>query len=148
MIGLLLAVANGAIWLRHPILVAKYFRRFRRMPNVANPRIQPERMLWRKIFDRNPLYRLMVDKLAVRELVRARCPGLQMAEIVWVGTEAEQIPDQVLRDGFIIKTNNGSDRNIFCSAATTRADVETKVGKWLRVPHGLHRGEWAYWQTE
>src|SRR5262245_32416888 len=98
MIRVLLALANGVIWLRHPILVAKYFRRFRRMPNVACPRIQPERMLWRKIFDRNPLYRLMVDKLAVRELVRARCPGLAMSEIVWVGTEAGQIPDAFLRD--------------------------------------------------
>ena len=48
-------VANLAIRLRHPILVGKY-RRFGRMPDVCLPGDQTERMLWRKIFDRNPLY--------------------------------------------------------------------------------------------
>jgi hypothetical protein len=144
MIGFLLSIANALIYLRHPILTGKYLRRFRRLPNVAYPRIQPERMLWRKVFDRNPLYCLMLDKLAVREFARARCPGLQTLETVWVGSEPKDIPDALLAPGYVIKTNNGADRNIFTDATTTRTEVEAKVRKWLRTPYATNRGEWGY----
>lgn len=140
----LLAVANVLLWVRHPILVAKFHKRFHRLPDIASPRIQPERLLWRKIFDRNPLYRQMLDKLAVRELARARCPDIAWAEIVWVGTDARTIPDALIGSDYVIKTNNGSDRNVFPDAATDRAELDARLERWLRTPYGVGRGEWAY----
>lgn len=145
MLKFMLLAANVLAYVRHPRLVKKYYRRFRRLPNVCNPRSRTEKMLWRKIFDRNPLYGLMVDKLAVRELVRVRCPGLAMSEILWIGTDAAQIPDALIRPGVVIKTNNGSHRNIFVTEAPTpRRPIEQSVAKWLARFYGVAWGEWAY----
>ena len=137
-------VANLAIRLRHPILVGKYRRRFGRMPDVCLPGDQTERMLWRKIFDRNPLYALMMDKLAMRAFVRSRCPDLPLSEIVWVGTEATGIPDALLGNGYVVKANNGSGRNIFPGSGAKREDIIATLSRWLRQPYGVNRGEWAY----
>lgn len=140
---MLLALANVLICLHHPVLAAKHVKRFGRLPNVSRPGNQPERMLWRKIFDRNPTYRLMLDKLGVREFVRARCPGLALSEVVFVGV-APEIPEALVNDRYVIKTNNGSGRNLFPDASTTRAAAEADLRYWLEHPYGKARGEWGY----
>ena len=143
--SLVLALANVAVYLLHPRLVLTFRQRMGYWPNVATPRSKNEKFLWRKVFDRNPLYRLMSDKIAVREFVAARCPGLAMAEIVWVGPDPREIPDALLRPGVVIKANNGSDRNIFIRAASVdRAEIERKVARWIARPHGRSAGEWVY----
>jgi hypothetical protein len=142
---LVLLLGNVAVYARHPLKIFAFWRRLRYLPNVGAPRTKNEKFLWRKIFDRNPLYRQMADKLAVRELVRARCPDLAVTEIAWTGTSAAHIPGGLLRPGVVIKTNNGSDRNIFIAKLPVdRATIERKVARWLARPHGIGAGEWAY----
>lgn len=49
-------------------------------PNIALPGRYHEKMLWRKLFDRNPLFEVFCDKLATKDFVRKRTPGLKLPE--------------------------------------------------------------------
>jgi hypothetical protein len=115
-------------------------------PNVCYPQTRNEKFLWRKIFDRNPMYRLVADKLTVRQFIKMRCPDLPMSEIVWIGASPELIPEALLQRGFVIKTNNGSSRNIFIgNGPLDRDQINRQVTEWLTHPY-THEfvDEWAY----
>jgi hypothetical protein len=81
----LFALWRTASLLRHPRLHGKFLRRMRRVPDVALPRDYTDRMLWRKLFDRNPLFVTFADKLATKDWVAARCPDLPMPATLWAG---------------------------------------------------------------
>jgi hypothetical protein len=140
-----LQLANVFVYARHPKLVLSFYRRLGYWPNVCHPGTKHEKFLWRKIFDRNPMYRLVTDKLAVRQFVRMRCPDLVMSEIVWIGASPEQIPDALLQTGMVIKANNGSGRNIFITdVPVNRALVNKRIARWLSRRYGAAHGEWVY----
>jgi hypothetical protein len=145
---LVILLTNLALYAYHHRKIRQFHWSLGYWPNIGAPRNKNEKFLWRKIFDRNPLYRLMSDKLAVREIVRARCPGLAMAEIVWIGASADDIPDQWFRPGFIVKTNNGCNRNIFIEPQSDRQEMARKVDRWLREPYGDVNNEWNYSRIE
>jgi hypothetical protein len=132
-------------YLRHPRLVLQFIGRLGYLPHICNPRTKHEKLLWRKIFDRNPLFPVLADKLAVREVVAARCPKLRFADVLWVGGSAAEMPADLIKPGVIIKTNNGSGRNIV--VRETPADlgaIRDRVGEWLRKPYDAKNGEWPY----
>lgn len=138
-------LANVLVYVRHPRMIQSFYKHVGYWPDVCHPKTKHEKFLWRKIFDRNPMYRLVTDKLAVRQFIKTRCPGLAMSEIVWIGASPEQIPDSMLQCGIIIKVNNGSGRNIFINdAPVDRTKVNKLIGKWLQRPFRARHGEWAY----
>jgi hypothetical protein len=141
-------LANAFVYLRHPAKVLIFYKYVRYWPNVCDPKTKHEKFLWRKVFDRNPVYRLIADKLAVRGFIKTRCPDLAMADVVWTGTSPEQIPDALLQPDVVIKTNNGTSRNIFITAdaPVDRALIDERIARWLTRPHGIMHGEWVYGQ--
>ena len=138
-------LANLIVYVRHPVLILTFYGFMGYWPNVCYPQTKNEKFLWRKIFDRNPLYRLLTDKLTVRQFIKTKCPDLSMSDIVWIGANPEQIPDTLLQPGFVIKTNNGSDRNIFTGGTPLdRAQINQLVTTWLTRPYEVSRGQWVY----
>jgi hypothetical protein len=139
----LFALWRAAAWLRHPRRMNRNRRHARHWPNVARPGTLMERMLWRKLFDRNPLFVTFADKLATKDWVAARCPGLAVPRTLWRGTDPAAIPDEVLRPGVVVKANHGSGFNLFLrDAAPSRAEVELLARRWLAAEFGRSRGEW------
>lgn len=140
-----LLLGNGLVYILRAGLVWKFRRRLGYFPNVCAPRSKNEKFLWRKIFDRNPLYGRMSDKLAVRGLVAERCPDLECTEIVWTGTKAADIPSEYFSPSFVIKTNNGSSRNIFPEHAYLGlAGQRARLQSWIVKPYGVRDGQWNY----
>ena len=140
-----LILGNLFVYIRHPRQIRTFHRLLGYWPNVCHPQTKNEKFLWRKIFDRNPMYRLVADKLMVRQFIKMRCPDLAMSDIVWIGASPEQIPDALLEPGVVIKTNNGSGRNIFINdAQVNRAQINQQVTEWLTQPYGIPEGEWNY----
>jgi hypothetical protein len=142
-------LGNVLVYIRYPVRVLIFYKYLRHWPNVCYPQTKNEKFLWRKIFDRNPTYRLVADKLAVRPFIKTRCPDLDTADIVWVGTSPDQMPDALLHPGVIIKTNNGTSRNIFITdLPMDRVRINQQVAKWLARPHAVIHGEWVYDQIQ
>jgi hypothetical protein len=129
---LLFAAWRIAALLRHPRLHWKYLRRTRRVPDLAWPCRFSERMLWRKLFDRNPLFVTFADRLAAKAWLGDAAPGLPTARVLRVGQDPAGLPDALLRPGVALKCSHGSDTNILCrDAAPPRDEAVARLRRWL-----------------
>ncbi len=135
---------------RHPLLVARFFRTLGYLPSIGLPDTYNEKILWRKIFDRNPLIGTLSDKLQAKQHVVETCPEIKSAEVLWSGKRAEDIPDEVLLGNVVVKTNHGSGFNIFIQEQKVdRQNLNAQVNRWLRHhPYGRKSGEWGYRPVE
>jgi hypothetical protein len=138
----------GAL-LRHPRLHWKYLRRMGHVPDVALPRRYAERMLWRKLFDRNPDFVTFSDKLAAKRWIAERLPALPIPRVLWEGTRPEDIPPGLIRPGVAIKANHGSGFNLLIrdGPPPPRGQVVAAARGWLARDWGRRRGEWSYAQV-
>jgi hypothetical protein len=136
---------RGAAVIRHPVLHFKHWRRMGHWPDVALPRSFSERMLWRKLFDRNPLFVTLADKLAAKAWLAQNAPDLPTPRTLWAGARAEDIPDALLRPGVIVKTNHGSGFAMpIRGTPPARSKVVEAAQRSLAREFGQHRGEWMY----
>ncbi len=117
-------------------------------PNAALPRTVEEKFLWRKIFDHDPRFVEITDKLAVKEFVAARAPGLDIAPVLWTGTDLADLPRDLIGDGAVLKANNGSGRNVLLTSPDFDLDtLRDKTRTWARI-YGAGLDEWAYGEIE
>ena len=63
-----------------------YFRRFRRLPNLRNPRTFNEKIAWRKLYQHNPLFPIFSDKVAVKAEIAKLIGEQHITETLWVGS--------------------------------------------------------------
>ena len=124
----------------------EHFRRFvGYFPNIAVPRKYHEKMFWRKVFDRNPLFVTFCDKLATKEYIRGRVPELRVPQTLWVGKDLRQAPRELFACGAMLKANHASSRNLFTDAADFDPDRAWAVARgWLRETYGIYHHEQAY----
>ena len=143
---LIFALTNLWLYARYGRLMWKAYRRHGWWPNVARPESISERMWWRKFVDRSPLHVTFADKLATKEYIRARCPELAIPRTLWVGANADEIPDDVLRGDVYVKTNNGCSFNYrIRGGAVDRGELKKTTDRWMKYRFGKEHGEWAYW---
>lgn len=118
-------------------------------PNFLFPETYNEKMLWRKLFERNPAMAVLSDKLKVKDYFKQNCPNLNVINPLWVGKRVEDIPEDLLQQDVIIKTNHGSGFNIIVKdRALDRKVIDKKVRRWLRKTYGVSKLEWAYSQID
>lgn len=146
--GAIFFLTNLRIYVRHWLIIEQFCRRVGYLPNAARPLRYAEKMLWRKLFDHNPLFVTFCDKLATREFVSQRCPELMMAEILWTGDDVRQLPARVQARPCVIKASHGSGYNVYrrrgdADGPPTPAQVR-HINGWLRKAYGQPMLEWAY----
>ena len=140
-----LAAANAVFYATKMGLVWRYLWKIGHVPNIAHPQRYSERMLWRKIVDHNPQFVVFSDKLATKEFVQARCPELSVPRTLWIGRDADAIPEELLRGDVFVKANHGCGFNQRVrGGACDRAALRKKTQRWLRGGYGRKGGEWAY----
>jgi hypothetical protein len=115
----MMALANAVLYTAHPRSVLRYRHRFGRLPNIANPRRYTERMLWRKIVDHDPQFVVFSDKLAAKDYCKRICPDLPIPNTLWIGDDADAIPDELLRGDVFVKANHGYDFNAASAGDTS-----------------------------
>ncbi len=145
---LVIRLADLHARLRYRRLVKTFRDTLGYTPSIACPRSYNEKFLWRKIFDRNPLFATFCDKLACKDYVAARAPDIAILPALWTGTCVDDIPDEVLQGDVVIKQNNASSSNIFVrNGAYDRAELRRTVAKWRKGTYGRRKGEWGYSQV-
>jgi len=137
---------NLYAYLRYPHLLIRYWLAFRQCPNAAFPSSYSEKMLWRKIFDRDPRYGVMTDKLAARDIVRAVAPEVAVPRIFWTADTPDDLPAEVLQQPCVFKTNRGSGWNMFNWTANhlSRSEVVRYFRSKTKRVYGHRLGEWTY----
>jgi len=120
--------------------------------DLRHPRTFNEKVCWRKIHDRNPLFPLLMDKYRVRGYVR-QLLGDGVADRLLVplychARDPDEIPFEKLPADFVVKATHGSGMGLVVRGAdaSTRAVVEAACRGWLGRLYGRDVHEWAYWR--
>ncbi|WP_018140873.1 ATP-grasp fold amidoligase family protein [Thioalkalivibrio sp. ALJ7] len=141
----LLAAVTLWCWIRYLPITLRTLRRTRRLPCAGCPVTGNDKFFWRKIFDHDPRFVIVSDKLASKEWVAARVPGLSIASVRWTGTDPCDIPDTLLRGDTVFKANHGCGTNHMVRKGNhNRAEIEQLGHQWMLQTHGRKHYEWGY----
>ena len=103
-----------------------------RAPALLRPRRFTEKMQWRKLFELDPRFAILSDKLAVRDFVAARIGSGRQADVLWAGNDADAIPFDRLAPPYVLKSTHAAGQTIIVrdpAALDVFIDTyETKVG--------------------
>jgi hypothetical protein len=123
----------------------KHVRITRRFPNILSPRRFTDKVEWRKLFDMNPLYTILSDKLAVRGFIASRVGEQVLLPLIWSGTP-EDIPFDRLRAPFVLKSNHASAQAIMIGADSEVRphDLRRQATEWLQLCYGTLQDEPGY----
>lgn len=127
-----------------------YLKKIGRAPNYVCPKTLSDKMQWRKIFDKNPLFQIFSDKLLVRDYVLKKTTGVKTPKIFWSGNKVNDIPFGYFNGAYVIKPNNGNG-NMFFIEDSTEVDenlIKKECKQWLSKPFGKNLAEWGYWKID
>jgi len=119
--------------------------------NLQNPQSFNEKIVWKKIYDRNPLLPMTADKYEVRSYIKEVLGEKKAKEILipllYVTDQPETIPFDRLPSAFMVKPNHASGKKIIVENGHYHPEEIIKTcQRWLRTPYlyGLEKMEWAY----
>lgn len=114
--------------------------------DLDNPRTFSEKIQWIKLNDRNPLMPRCADKFEVRGYVEECGCGCYLNELLWHGSDPEQIPFDELPERYVIKATHGSTFNVINDGTRpiNRNRVVSQLRKWLATDFLPCYGEWFY----
>lgn len=148
------------IWtmLKEQLYLQKNLRKFFRFhgyhADLENPRSFNEKIFWRKIFDRNTLFPLVLDKYKARNYV-IQTMGKEEGQkilipLLSVSFDPGEIPFDQLPEEYIVKPNHGSGWSIIVDKEhrVPRERIISQCRKWLRMTYGREKMEWAYSEIE
>lgn len=117
-----------------------------RMPVLSRPRYFTDKMQWRKLFELEPIFATLSDKIAARDYVAARIGPGHQAELLWTGDDPEAIPFDDLVAPYVLKSSHASGHVIVVRAgeAVDRFAVRKAARGWLAHCHGTAMSEPAY----
>ena len=117
-----------------------------RLGKFKHPRTFNEKIMHRKLYDRDPRLAELSDKAQAKEHARKVLGEGWVIPSIWVG---EKLPPRSERNWafpYVLKASHGSGRNIFVHSPQDQNwdKIEAQTEQWLRRDFGHERREWAY----
>ena len=131
----------------HLFLKAAYRARFGRKLDLKNPKTFNEKLQWMKLYNRNPLYTMMVDKYLVREYVRKKLGEEYLIPLLGVWDDPDKIDFDKLPMQFVLKCNHNSGLGMCICKDKNKLDiakVKNDLRKGLKQDYYLTGREWPY----
>ncbi len=131
-----------------PGALARY--RFKAMrgtwPNLRNPRIFDEKLLWLMLYWRHPLKTRCGDKYTVRLYVEEHGLGHVLPKLLGVYETVEEVPFEALPERFALKCTHGCKCNIICKDKRQLQVQQAKqdLRRWMRTDYSKIYGELHY----
>lgn len=103
-------------------------------------------MQWRKLFDLNPLYGVLSDKLAVREFIAERVGSDLLVPLLWTGNDPDAVPFDTLEPPYVIKSSHGW-KHVIIVQKGEQVDIPAtrdRLRSWLSYCHGAITDEPGY----
>lgn len=127
----------------------KYFLIMGTWPNLQSPTTFTEKIQARKLYDRNPLYGVLVDKYRVKFYIEQTVGPQYVIPTYWVGTDISEAPWDEIQLPVMVKPTHASG---FTAILRTRKDVASFLknnpcASWLGTRHHRINREWAYSQV-
>jgi len=96
----------------------------------------------------NPVLTRLSDKFLVRDYVEHKIGEKYLIKLLWSGVDPSDIPFDGLPPKCIVKTNNGSGRNLIIQHAIHRQHVIEKLRMWLNENYHWVLREYQYYKIE
>lgn len=129
-----------------PYIKLAYRTSIGKWPDLEHPKTFNEKINWLKLYDRNPLYTTLVDKVAVKSWVAERIGWEHVVPTLAVWNRPEDIDIRKLPNRFVLKTNHYSGDVCVCSDRSTfdLEEAKRKLGKSMKRNLFWTAREWAY----
>lgn len=122
-----------------------YKKRMGKEINLSDPKTFCEKQNWLKLYDRKPIYTVMVDKYLARDFVAERVGKDYLVPLIGVWNNADEIDFSSLPDKFVLKCNHNSDVTICTDkSALDTEKVRIKLNEQLKRNYYLQKREWPY----
>lgn len=124
-----------------PVLRAHFEHRLGYSLNLHEPRTLNEKIQWRKLYDRNPLFTTLLDKVRMPDWARSMLPAeyhRHLPEYLHVVRSVDELDIGSLPDDVILKTNHSSGWNILLRAGEPRdiAAISDQLDDWMAQTYG------------
>lgn len=123
-----------------------YFYKHATFPKLLAPETFNEKVQWRKLNDRNPLFTTLADKLEVKKYLSGFSSDLFVPKVLWEGECLSGLTTAELPSDYVIKSNNqsGTIRIVRNSAHLCATELLGLEKEWQSI--GLDEAfvEWGY----
>ena len=138
-------------WMTDRYFIKVFWRQMMSFPlDLRHPITFNEKLQWMKLYDRNPVYTELVDKLKVKKWVSERIGPEYVIPTLAVYNSVEDIDLAVLPDRFVLKCNHDSGGVIICTDKDSFDLNRAKEVLKQRLEHDFYRDyrEWPYKNVE
>lgn len=136
---------TAKIWPDKLYLRVKYFALTGKHLNLKNPKTFNEKINWMKLYDHNPLYSKLADKILVKDYVANLIGVEHIIPTLGVWDNPDDINLDQLPNQFVLKCNHNSGLGLFI--CKNKDEITEK--KWEEVKENLRLGlkECFFWRS-
>lgn len=144
------AITRLMVALPDKVAVALFYRyRTGRWPDLKQPTLFTEMIQVQKLTNRDPWLAKLSDKVSAKEPVAAQIGDAWITPTLWTGTDLSLLDPKTLRYPCVLKSSHGSGQTIFLkSAEEDWSKIIPQAHRWLSIPYGDYKREWAYSQVK
>lgn len=127
-----------------------YERKTGKKIDIDNPKTYNEKIQWTKIYDHNPLYTALADKLKVRDYIKDKIGEQYLVPLLGYWKNFDDIDFNKLPNQFVLKCNHDSGSVIICKDKHSfdYKLARKKLTKALKKNLYYATGEWQYKNME
>ena len=124
----------------------KYYMRTKKFLKLKKPTTYLEKLQWMKLYDRNPIYTMLVDKYEVKNYVAEKLGDQHIIPLLGVWDDVEDIDFSVLPNQFVMKCTHASGGLVICKDKTTfdKDAAKKKISRILKHNYYWTSREWPY----
>ena len=114
--------------------------------NLESPRTFNEKLQWLKLYDRDPRYTEMVDKLQAKLYVERTIGAQYVIPTLGVWDSVQEIDWEALPQKFVLKATHDSGGTIVCTnrAMLNKQQAQKKLQAAMKHDYYLEHREWPY----
>lgn len=115
--------------------------------DLDNPQTFNEKLQWLKLYNRNPEYTVMVDKVKAKEWGAERIGAEYIIPTLGIWDNPDEIDFEVLPNQFVLKCNHNSGLGMYICKDKSKIDipkVKAALRKGLKQNYFLIGREWPY----
>lgn len=120
--------------------------RHKRKPNLSNPSYLSDKLLYLKLFEKNPTYKQLVDKFDVRDHIKNTIGEEFLIPLIGVYEHPSEVDFESLPNKFVLKLSHASQLNVICQDKSLLDWDKTskQIEKWLEIDFYKRTREWQY----
>jgi hypothetical protein len=122
----------------------------KRLPRLSPPLTFNEKIVYRKLNERNPLMARLSDKVLAKEYIASVLGPEWVIPTLWSGSALPPREERKWPIPYVLKASHGSGWNYFVRSAEEQDwdEMERAAAQWLKTIYGRRSLEWAYAQLK